>query len=98
MNVNEVMKVLAANRAELARFHVRSLRLFGSVARGEGTSGSDVDLLVDFEQGARISLFRFVELKALLEQLLGCRVDLGTSDVLRPRLRERILREAIRVA
>ena len=69
------------------------MRVFGSVARGEATESSDVDLLVRTRGGC--SLFDLGGLLEELQELLGCRVDLVTEDGLKPRLRERVLKEAI---
>jgi predicted nucleotidyltransferase len=76
MKRDEVLRLLEAHRDELAQFDVRSLALFGSVARDEAASGSDVDFLVEFEGAATFD--RYVELIAYLESLLGCSVDLIT--------------------
>jgi uncharacterized protein len=73
----------------------RSLSLFGSVARGQASDASDVDLLVDLDGPATFD--GFMDLKLRLEELLGGRVDLVTRKAIRPRLRERIEGEAIRV-
>ncbi len=75
---------------------VRSLSLFGSVARGEGGPGSDVDLLVEFEPPVRYA--RYCDLKDRLEALLGRRVDLLTTGALRDELRPTIERDLLRVA
>ena len=72
------------------------LAVFGSVARGQSTPASDVDILVDFAGPADFS--RFMELKERLEAVPGVRVDLVTRKALRPALRDAIEREAIRVA
>lgn len=78
----------------LARAHgARKLRLFGSVARGDDRSDSDLDLLVEMEPGR--SLVDHVALKQDLEGLLGCDVDVVTEQSLHPRLRDRVLREAV---
>jgi hypothetical protein len=74
---------------------VKSLALFGSAVRGEAREDSDVDLLVEFQRP--VGLFEFIDLKGYLEDLLGCRVDLGTSASLRPQLRDAVLREAVYV-
>ena len=79
-----------------AEYDVRSLSVFGSIARGDDHSASDVDFLVDFEGMPRHD--RFFALKADLERLLGRRVDLGTTKMLRPSYRDQIERESIRVA
>lgn len=73
---------------------VRSLEIFGSVARGEAAPGSDVDMLVQFDRA--IGLFHFFRVQRRLEQILGCRVDLVMRDAVKPQLRDRIFREAIR--
>lgn len=71
------------------------VRVFGSVARGDSAEASDVDLLIKPLPGC--SLFDLGGLLEDLQELLGCRVDLVTEDGLKPRLRERVLREAIPV-
>lgn len=79
---------------ELAkRYHAGNVRVFGSVARGEATDESDVDLLINTGPGC--SLFDLGGLLEDLKELLDCPVDLVTEDGLKPRLRERVLREAI---
>ena len=93
---DEIIEALASQRALLDRFGVSAVSLFGSVARGESTEESDIDLLVEFSQP--IGLLQFVELKRLLEDLLGRPVDLVTPKALKPQLRDRILKEAIRAA
>ena len=76
-----------------ARHGARNVRIFGSVARGEAGPDSDLDLLVDLDPGR--SLFDLGGLLMELQELLGCRVDVITERGLRPRLRERVLREAV---
>lgn len=90
----EVLDRLNAHRDRLDEFAVKALFLFGSVARDEATSDSDVDFLVEFDRP--VGLFTLLGLKAYLEELLGCSVDVGTPGSLRPHLRETVLREAIR--
>jgi len=70
----------------------RNVRLFGSVARGESSTGSDVDFLVDLEPDR--SLFDLAQLIIDLEDLLGCKVDVVTEDAIYWLLRRRILKEA----
>jgi predicted nucleotidyltransferase len=98
MDKEKVLQILRENRDTLARFHVRSLSLFGSVLRGEAKPGSDIDILVEFEPGAAVGLFEFIRLKRELSDLLGMEVDLGTPDALHPALKEDILKEAVHVA
>lgn len=93
MTSDEVLATLAAHRSALLQRGVKSLRLFGSVARGEATDESDVDLLVEFSRPT--GLFGLVRLRRYLEELLGCKVDLTTPGGLRESMRQRILNEAI---
>jgi len=71
----------------------RNLRVFGSVARGEEDSTSDVDFLVDMEPGK--SLLDLGGLLMDLQELLGCPVDIVTEQGLKTRLRNRVLQEAV---
>jgi predicted nucleotidyltransferase len=91
--------VLDAHRDEIksivARHHGRSVAVFGSVARGDETPGSDIDLLVELEPGTRP--FAILALGADLEEALGVKVDVVTPDSLRERLRAAVLAEAIRL-
>jgi predicted nucleotidyltransferase len=90
----ELLEFLANHREVLNRdFRVKSLELFGSVARDEATIHSDVDLLVEFDRPT--GLFGLFRLQDYLEDQLGCRVDLGTRGSLKPQLRQRVLAEAI---
>jgi predicted nucleotidyltransferase len=92
-----VIQRLKQENAQLVnQFGVKTLLLFGSVARDEATSSSDVDLLVEFSKP--VGYFGLFSLQDHLEKLLGCPVDLGTPDSLKPRVRNRVMEEMIRVA
>jgi hypothetical protein len=93
----EVVQQLRARQPELRRRGVRALFVFGSVARGEATPASDIDLAVVFAPAARVSLVSLGSLKAYLEALLGWRVDLGVRGSLRPEAGAAFDREAVRV-
>ena len=94
MERQEVLDTVKAHQDRLNDFAVKDLFLFGSVARDEATATSDVDFLVNFSRP--VGLFTLLGLKAFLEDLLGCDVDIGTPDSLRPHLRETVLKEVIR--
>jgi hypothetical protein len=79
--------------AVAARHGVRRVRIFGSVARGEETPASDLDLLVEFEPGR--SLLDHIALAQDLEDLLGRKVDVVTENGLHWYIRDRIFREAV---
>jgi len=96
MNLTAVTKILKAHQPELNQRGVKSLAVFGSVARGEAAAGSDLDILVEFSRP--VGLFEFIRLKYYLEELTHCHVDLVTPDAIRPAMRNSILSEAVHVA
>jgi predicted nucleotidyltransferase len=98
MDRESILRTLSEHRTVLNNYGVRSIRLFGSFARGEGSPGSDVDLLVEFEPAAHVGLFEFIRLKNELSELLGCTVDLATPGALHKAMKDDILKEAIHAA
>ena len=94
MGINEL---LGQKRVEIlslaAKYGASDIRIFGSVARGTADTDSDIDFLVDLEPGR--SLFDLGGLLTDLQQLLGCNVDVITPAGLRPKIRRRVLEEAV---
>ncbi len=90
-------KSLASQRQDIleiaARYGARNVRIFGSMARGDAGPDSDLDILVDMEPGR--SMFDLGGLLYDLQAFLGVDVDVVTEKGLRPRIRERVLREAV---
>jgi uncharacterized protein len=76
-----------------AKYGAHNVRVFGSVATGKATINSDIDLLVKLERGK--TLLDHVRLVRELQLLLGCKVDLATENSLKPRIKERVLNEAV---
>lgn len=93
----EVLWRLKRHLHELQRFGIASLALFGSTVRNAARRESDVDLLVEFEPGRPDGMLEFVELKHVLESIVGRPVDLVTPANLKPRIKGRIMAEAVRV-
>lgn len=79
--------------AAAADHGVRNIRLFGSVARGDDTVGSDVDLLVDLDEG--VSIIDLIALERELAAILGCSVDVVPARNLKSEVAARILAEAV---
>ncbi|MCS7081205.1 MAG: nucleotidyltransferase family protein [Chloracidobacterium sp.] len=90
-------EMLRSKREEILRICAKhsayKVCLFGSVARGQADDASDIDLLVEFEPGR--SLFDHGALWVELNGLLGCKVDVVSARGIKPRLRERVLAEAV---
>jgi predicted nucleotidyltransferase len=95
MTRDDIVRRLAEHRAALDALTVRELLLFGSFARNDASPGSDLDFVVEFHQK---SFDHYMGLKELLEQLFDRPVDLVLKSAIKARLRDRILREAIRAA
>jgi uncharacterized protein len=94
MSTDEILQTLARHSTTIRSFGARRLGLFGSQARGGASPDSDLDFLVEFEPGAK-TFDSYMGLKEFLEDLFGRKVDLVVSEVLKPRLREGVLREAV---
>jgi len=94
MGVNELLKT---NREEIlriaAKHGAKNVRIFGSVARGDADEKSDVDFLVKMDEGS--SLMDHAALLVELEELLGRKIDVAPEDSIRPKMRDRVLKEAI---
>lgn len=77
------------------RHRIRRLAVFGSVLRDDFRPDSDVDVLVDFEPGARIGLIRLAGMELELAAMLGRKVDMNTAECLSPHYRARVLADAV---
>ena len=92
-----ITEIIGAKRQEIlalaAEYGASNVRVFGSVARGTADDDSDIDFLVDLEPGR--SLFDLGGLLTELRQLLNHNVDVVTPAGLRPRIKDRVIKEAI---
>jgi len=94
MELSELLKTRRNEILKIAeKYGARNLRLFGSAARGDADENSDVDLLVEMDQGR--SLFDMGGMLMELEALLGRKVDIVTEKGLKKRIRERVMKEAV---
>ena len=94
MDLADIKACLVKEKPTLAKYHIKSIGVFGSFVRGEQRKRSDVDILVDFEN-EDMDLFTFIELKNYLSSLLGRKVDLVMKDSLKPHIGKRIMDEVI---
>ena len=97
-SLEDVKRQLKALKPTLKNvFSVDTIELFGSYVRGEQTKKSDLDILVTFSEPNDVDLFKFIELRLLLKDELGVDVDLIEKDTIKPRIKGRILEEAVQI-
>jgi predicted nucleotidyltransferase len=96
VNRDEILARLRAHEQELRALGVQEVALFGSVARGDDTPQSDVDMLVSITPEAELSLLGMVRIERRLRELAGRDVDLVEREMLRAPVMEEIARETVR--
>lgn len=93
-SVDEIKKILNDNMEYFTeKYFINKFLLFGSYAKNQQTSESDIDLLVDFNEP--IDMFDFIDLQEYLTKLFNKRIDLGTPNSLKNFIKDSILKEAI---
>jgi len=96
--IDEIKKKLVELKPLLKEdFKVTSIGIFGSYLRGEAKRESDLDVLVEFEESAGLSLLDFIGLENYLSDELGVKVDLVEKSALKPRIGKRILEEVVNI-
>ncbi len=96
MRRDEALNILNEHRDEIHNFGVKSIAIFGSVARDQARPDSDVDVLVEFDPP--VGLFTVIRLQNYLSAILGQQVDLVLRDAIKKQMRDRILGEAVSAA
>ena len=97
MDKESALKKLHENIEQIKYFGVKSIGIFGSVARNESNEKSDLDVLVEYHENS-LNLDSYMDLKFYLEDLFKCSVDLVTKSSVKPYLKEKILQEVIYAA
>ncbi len=95
MDRDQVIAILRSHEAELRAAGVEHLRLFGSVARGDQTAESDIDILVELDSSERCSLFVLGGIQADLNDWLGPKAHVSPRNGLRPSILDRALADAL---
>jgi hypothetical protein len=88
----EILRKIEENEEEIKRYGVKRVGLFGSYIRNEQKEKSDVDILVEFEEGKK-TFDNYMNLAFFLEDLFNCKVDLVIAESIKPLLKPYILSE-----
>ena len=95
MDKDRIIVILQKHAPELQAAGLVHLRVFGSVARGEATPESDVDLMADFDKSKRVTLLTVGRLESRLTDLLGVKVDLSSAEWMKEPVRMQALQESV---
>jgi predicted nucleotidyltransferase len=93
--LSKVIAMLRAHEGELRRFGVAHAAVFGSVARGDEPSDSDVDILVDLDRQHPMGIFEYARLKIYIHELLNGAGDVVNRRTLKPLLRDSVLHDCV---
>ena len=93
--LSDVLETLRTHETELRRLGVSHAAVFGSVARGEASAGSDIDVLVELEEARPMGIFEYARLKLYVNELLDGAGDVVNRRTLKPLLRDNILRDSV---
>lgn len=94
--IEEIKDILIKLKPVLvAKYKVKGIGIFGSYVRGGQKKGSDIDMLVDFDEP--VSLLKFLEMENYIGKRLGIKVDLVMRDALKPRIGGHILKEVVNI-
>jgi predicted nucleotidyltransferase len=95
MNSQDALEILRSYQSALQARGVRHAALFGSVARGDNRPGSDIDILVEFDSAAHVTIYDYMALKNYIASLFAEPVDVIDREALKPHLRQHSARDAI---
>ena len=94
----QIKSTLAKHKEELRlKYKIKEIGIFGSYVRGEQKKQSDIDILVEFEETADLSLLDFIGIENYLSDFLGIKVDLVEKHTLKPRIGKHVLEEVVRI-
>lgn len=96
LNLKKITNILKEHKEELKeKYEIKEIGIFGSYAREEYKEKSDLDILVEFKEDAKIGLLKFVNMENYLSELIGVKVDLVEKSALKPKIGKHILKEVV---
>ncbi len=94
----QIKSTLAEHKEELRqKYKIKEIGIFGSYVRGEQKKQSDIDILVEFEETANLSLLDFIGIENYLSDILAIKVDLVEKHTLKPRIGKHVLEEVVNI-
>jgi predicted nucleotidyltransferase len=94
----QIKSTLAKHKEELRlKYKIKEIGIFGSYVKGEQKKQSDIDILVEFEETADLSLLDFIGIENYLSDVLGIKVDLVEKHTLKPRIGKHVLEEVVNI-
>ena len=94
MNKEEILKMIRENKGKIKEFGVKRIGIFGSFVKDTATEKSDIDIIVEFEEGKK-NFENFINLAFFLEEILGRKIDLLTPESISPYIKPYIEKEVI---
>jgi predicted nucleotidyltransferase len=95
MNATEAIETLRQYEQSLRERGVQHAALFGSVVRGESSAGSDIDIMIEVDPDARMTIFEYVGLKEYIASLFREPVDVVNREAIKPHIRPAVIADAI---
>lgn len=95
-SLDEIKKILEDNKQKIvSTYKIKEIGIFGSYVKEKMKETSDIDILIEFEKGAKVTLIDLLKLENYLTELFGIRVDIVVKEALKPNIGKRILEEVI---
>ncbi len=96
LDLRYVLETLRAHEADLRGMGVAHAAVFGSVARGDASAGSDIDVMVELDDSQPMGIFEYARMKLYISDILDGPSDIVNRRTLKPLIRAKILRDAVR--
>lgn len=95
-SLDEIKRILEENKQKIVcTYKIKEIGIFGSYVKNTMKETSDIDILIEFEKDAKVTLIDLLKLENYLTELFGVKVDLVVKEALKPNIRKKVLEEVI---